>query len=362
MNWIRFAANCCLLRKEPVSLVYFVTNRCNARCRHCFIDFTDPGQFREELTVDELDRITRTLGGSLYNLNLTGGEPFLREDLWEIAECFLRNTPVRSIVVTTNGFFTDRVRRFLDRFIGSGHRAHLKISVSIDDDEKAHDRGRGVEGLHRQAMETLMAAQSRADGRVLADAVITVSPWNHERVVARYHRLRSSGVRQCNAVLARRQGISRGNAGDPAVIASYRALSDAIRADALYREVPGLGARAVEAIKDAKNRTVAEILSRDLPHGGDVVPCMAGSLFGVIGHDGDVFPCEVLGAKRRFGNLRECGFDFRKLWEGVQANDCRRFIDATRCACSYECAWSVNVLSSPRLMLRALSNSLGACR
>ena len=66
-------------KNEPVSLVHFLTNRCNARCSFCFIDFDDPKTFKGELTLDEIDKLTKNLGKSLLNVNLTGGEPFCEE-------------------------------------------------------------------------------------------------------------------------------------------------------------------------------------------------------------------------------------------------------------------------------------------
>ena len=59
-----------LSRKYPVSLVHFVTNRCNARCSFCFIDFDNPKTFKNELTLTEIDKITRNIGPNLTNVNL----------------------------------------------------------------------------------------------------------------------------------------------------------------------------------------------------------------------------------------------------------------------------------------------------
>ena len=57
-------------RNEPVSLVHFVTNRCNARCSFCFIDFDDPKTFKGELSLEEIDLLTKNLGSSLLNFSL----------------------------------------------------------------------------------------------------------------------------------------------------------------------------------------------------------------------------------------------------------------------------------------------------
>ena len=45
-----FAENVFVSRRTPISLVHFVTERCNARCAHCFIDFDN--QPRHEGTLD----------------------------------------------------------------------------------------------------------------------------------------------------------------------------------------------------------------------------------------------------------------------------------------------------------------------
>jgi MoaA/NifB/PqqE/SkfB family radical SAM enzyme len=33
-------------KKTPISLIHFITNRCNARCSFCFIDFDNPQTFK----------------------------------------------------------------------------------------------------------------------------------------------------------------------------------------------------------------------------------------------------------------------------------------------------------------------------
>ena len=90
-------------KTEPISIVHFLTNRCNARCSFCFIDFDDPNTFKNELSLKEIDELTKSLGNSLLNVNLTGGEPFARKDIIEIAKLYIKNTTIQSMYVTTNG-------------------------------------------------------------------------------------------------------------------------------------------------------------------------------------------------------------------------------------------------------------------
>ena len=62
--------NVYLKRTEPLSVVHFLTNRCNARCSFCFIDFENPNTFANELTINEIEQLTKNLGKSLLNVNL----------------------------------------------------------------------------------------------------------------------------------------------------------------------------------------------------------------------------------------------------------------------------------------------------
>ncbi len=113
-NLLKVLKNLYFVKNEPISLVHFVTNRCNARCSFCFIDFDDPKTFKGELNLNEIQTLTKNLGSSLLNANLTGGEPFARKDLVDIAKLYLNNTPVQSIYITTNASLPDRIKKFAE--------------------------------------------------------------------------------------------------------------------------------------------------------------------------------------------------------------------------------------------------------
>ena len=56
-NTFNVLKNVYLTRTDPVSVVHFLTNRCNARCSFCFIDFEDPNTFANELTINEIEQL-----------------------------------------------------------------------------------------------------------------------------------------------------------------------------------------------------------------------------------------------------------------------------------------------------------------
>jgi MoaA/NifB/PqqE/SkfB family radical SAM enzyme len=88
-----------------------------------------------------------------------------------------------------------------------------------------------------------------------------------------------------------------------------------------------------------------------------ISPCHAGSLFGIIGAEGTVRPCEIL--EKPLGNVRDYGYDFLKLWHDRPAQDMKRWIRDTKCNCSYECAWSFNILGNARYQPALIAAALG---
>ena len=153
-NSAHVLTNLLLTKQEPISVVHFVTNRCNARCSFCFIDFDDPKTFAGELTIDEIDKLTKNLGSSLLNVNITGGEPFARKDLVEIAKKYLTNTTIQSIYVTTNASLPDRIKNFAEKVSEFRKDIELTFQISIDDFPEEHNKVRKIKNLFDNCIES----------------------------------------------------------------------------------------------------------------------------------------------------------------------------------------------------------------
>ena len=146
-NILNVLQNLYFYKNEPISLVHFVTNRCNARCSFCFIDFDNPKTFQGELTLEEIDKLTKNLGRSLLNVNLTGGEPFARKDLIDIAKSYLKNSTVQSIYVTTNASLPERIEKFAKDISLFSSETELCFQISIDDLPARHNSVRKIKNL-----------------------------------------------------------------------------------------------------------------------------------------------------------------------------------------------------------------------
>jgi len=99
LNTINYAKNIFIKKcASPIYLIFFVTEICNARCKHCFGNFSNEKEkAKEELSLEEINKISKNMDNLLYLLP-TGGEPFLREDLPDIINVFYRNNRLRNTI------------------------------------------------------------------------------------------------------------------------------------------------------------------------------------------------------------------------------------------------------------------------
>jgi MoaA/NifB/PqqE/SkfB family radical SAM enzyme len=95
----------------------------------------------------------RTLPVSLRTVNLSGGEPFLRDDLPDLVAAVRQRCPRATIAISTNGLATEKIIAAV-RAIGPAD-PRVRVAVSIDGLGETHDRIRGVEGAFERAMDTL---------------------------------------------------------------------------------------------------------------------------------------------------------------------------------------------------------------
>jgi MoaA/NifB/PqqE/SkfB family radical SAM enzyme len=121
----------------PIDAVIAITYRCQARCRMCSI-----WQIKEHKDVPP--DVYKKLPTSLRDVNISGGEPFLRKDLEEIVAAVHERLPHARVVVSTNAFLGEAVipraleLRDINPAIGFG--------ISVDGVGDMHDFVRGIDG------------------------------------------------------------------------------------------------------------------------------------------------------------------------------------------------------------------------
>ena len=118
-----------------------VTYRCNARCNMCN-RYKAPSKPEEEISVETIRKLPQ-----MYFTNITGGEPFIRTDLNDIVRELYKKSD--RIVISTNGFFTDRIVDLCKEFPNIG------IRISIEGLEQTNNEIRGLEDGFNRGYTTL---------------------------------------------------------------------------------------------------------------------------------------------------------------------------------------------------------------
>lgn len=348
-DYASFATNLYLRRKNPISVIHFVTNRCNARCSFCFIDFDNPEIYRGELKIEEIDRISRTLGPNLKNVNLTGGEPFARKDFLDVARCYFRNTEIESIFITSNGSLPDRVEHFTRTLVSEFPDRKIIFSFSIDGLPEAHDRIRRIDGLFESCMQSYHTVRA-IGGNAMANISITVSHENHATAPDLYDQLIDNyGVRSITCAIVRDEGVYEIPLDHKQrILRAYTEITRNVQRDLGRGRIEGYDAGSMQGrMMNEKNKIMYDIVRELYMEPKFISSCRAGSLLGTIKADGTVYPCEIL-TKRPLGNLRDFDYDFMRLWQAETARETRDWIKDSKCTCTFECAWSYNILSEPR--------------
>ncbi len=128
-------------QREFNSLFLFVTSRCNSLCRTCF--YFDKLNSLDNLTTAQIERISAT-APPFRKLWLSGGEPFLRENLADIVAMFVSRNGVRNINLPTNGLLPDKIFRAVDRMLELCPGVAIDLNFSLDGLANTHDAIRGV--------------------------------------------------------------------------------------------------------------------------------------------------------------------------------------------------------------------------
>ncbi len=134
--------------RRPV-VFWNITSRCNLACEHCYLSAGAGRKDSQELSSAEAKEFIRDLAQMGVPLLLfTGGEPLLRHDFWELAECATENG-LKTALSTNGTLITKEVAM---RLKDSGIEY---VGVSLDGAERTHDKMRNQPGCFRKAVQAL---------------------------------------------------------------------------------------------------------------------------------------------------------------------------------------------------------------
>jgi MoaA/NifB/PqqE/SkfB family radical SAM enzyme len=326
-------------RRGPLSnLIFEVTFRCNAKCVMCFNWKQRDSQTLKDLTLDEIDSFTNTMG-KIPDVTLGGGEPNLRTDLPEICDIFTKNNGTNFFVMPTNGLLPDVIKKNAMTILEDKSR-RLMVNLSIDGKESVHDKIRGVKGCFKKVMKTygmLCELKKIYGNRLIIGANTILCNYNEDHVSDFADFVRQEMPMIVNHTFESIRGSFNNNIVQPPSPEKYSKIMKSV-----YPIPPN------NSILHSYYHKVALDVMREKRQ---TINCLAGYINPVIDSYGNVYLCEVLPA---VGNLRDSNYDFESVWNSVKANETRKMISAHKCSCTHFCFQYFSILYSPKVLAKAL--------
>jgi len=287
----------------PHKISYVVTYKCNLSCKMCNIW---KKKSEEELSLEEIEKFFKKSNRFSW-VGLTGGEPFLREDIVEVAKVILDNCrELTALHLATNGTMTDRIGEFVEKVLEyKRKKVKLLFTLSIDGPQVLHDQIRGIEGTWHKCIATFK--KLRGKKLVQARFGITLSHDNFDRFHETFTSLKEAypflRFDDVTINIFQKSSFYYNNTNMPEL--NY---SDIIKAIDKILEMD----KDSFSINNFLRRTYLRLYKRYAQEKKCPLRCQALSSTCLINPNGDIYPCGIYAQKA--GNIKEENYDLEKVW------------------------------------------------
>ncbi len=332
--------------KTPQNLILYVTDYCNAKCSHCFY-WKNLNKRQDEMTLDQITKVIKSLKTQLNMLVITGGEPFIRRDLYEICTAFYKINKTKRINIVTNGLLGNKILDTVTRLVTENPERRLTIVVSLDGLEETHNKIRRVPDIWKKDIALIndlkKIAEQFSNLSLFVNLTLTKTNIHEVRLLAKF-------VKEDLKINFKVNVLRTGK--------NYYQVPK----DILMDYEPEISNQpSVEELEDVYswlNQEAEDLPSKvevsKLRHSIDMIKneqatlkCLAGYNDGVIFPTGRVAICEPT---KSFAELKDYDFDFNKLWNSKEAQ--LRRLQTSKCFCLQSC----NLLNSMKYDTNTLKN------
>jgi len=319
----------------PILLNVLITSVCDMRCVHCFFteELDDKARKKLQMTTENVERISETLGANLGVLIIAGGEPFTRKDLPEIAKAFYTNNKLDAIVLMSNGQIQQRILPDVARILEECPKLNVTVALGIDGLKEDHESIRQKPGSWDTAIDTARKLQAikKEFPRLDIQTCTCFMNSNQDRIFDWYDFLKYDlkpdkvNINFIRPPSARPRELIIDKT-------RYDKLAHMISDDSRHAAIKNNYSGDAGFFKAAIDVYMHELIAKTAMDGRPHLQCWAGSAGAVIYDEGTVSSCEILDG---VGNLRDYDWDFSKLWYSP-AMEARRDKVSNGCFCTHE--------------------------
>ena len=328
----------------PSYVIFFVTANCNANCKMCFYkDNMAENRGQNELSVEEYDKITKNI--KLINiLGISGGEPFLRNDLAEIISVIYKNSHPLVVDLPTNGFFTESVLKQTESIAKNCPEMIIDLQLSIDGPEKIHNEIRGLKDGFSRMKETYngLIDLKHKYKNLKVKACVVYSHYNQDYIEELFDILDRDFKDLDRIVFSVVHGSVSNEEAFQFDWNKYFAFCEKIRNKSVVKNLNDFHSIFTMALRIVKNDFLKKILkTKDMYKN-----CQAGKGVIVIGETGKVFPCEPLW--QTVGDLRSNNYDINQIINSAGMKKFNEKIKQEKCNCHWGLVISNSLLYKPQ--------------
>jgi radical SAM protein with 4Fe4S-binding SPASM domain len=291
-----------------------LTYRCNCKCHMCNT-WRFPSEIKKEFKPELLEKLPR-----LSFCNITGGEPFLREDIEEITHIIKKKA--KRVVISTNGYFTEKILKLAEK------NTDIGIRISIEGLPAINDELRGTKDSFDHGLRTLLELLHLGIKDI--GFGITVSDKNAKDMLELYHLAKSMKVEFATAVVHNSYYFHKYDniiaEKEKAVFYFKKLLHEQLQS---------------RKVKEWYRAYFNQGLINYIMGYPRLLPCGAGKNSFFLDPDGEIWPCNGMEEKywlKSMGNLHNNSFE--EIWASAQAQSVRDMV----ASCKKNC-WMIGTAS-----------------
>jgi MoaA/NifB/PqqE/SkfB family radical SAM enzyme len=295
-----------------------------------------------ELTTSEYKKIFIKSKISPYFITITGGEPFLRNDISKILFLILKYLKPKYLTIATNGTCQEEILKGMD-VIKNFPKTNVYLNISLDGIGNDYFKIRGIKNGDKIAIKTYNLLKEKKIRNLKTGFGVVLSSLNYSSIPLLLTFFKKNKVKSLSFELAQiRKELDN------------ESLKEFINLNH-YKEILPL-------LLNNNRSNNTNFLKRNLRlfyyiflhlylEGGIKYCCQSARNYFYINFDGEVWDCPVKGEK--IGNVREC-FNFMEIFKSKNAERVYKKNKVKRCICSLSNVFFINLLFNPYFFLKIL--------
>ncbi len=326
----------------PINITISPSPRCNSRCMTCNIWM----KRENELTLEEWDKVFQSLGRAPFWFTVSGGEPFMFRDIVPLCQSLYKHCRPGIINIPTNSLMRSIIPRKVEEICRTCPESQVILNLSLDGVGEKHDRIRGVPGNFEKFEQNYKALRELKLPNLTIGVHSVISRFNVEDTPELFdYALGLKPDSYITEIAEQRVELDTVDIQVSPPPNRYAWAIDHLIERVQKRKFKGIS-RVTEAFRIEYYKLVKRILSEET----QVIPCFAGWASAQIYGSGEVWPCCV--RADNLANLRDVGYDFKRVWFSAQAESVRTSIRAKECHCPLANASYTNMLLHPPTLAR----------